>query len=72
MPEHDTESYDNKNRKMVISSDATETMIDRLGKPPYNLSRSACFRIGVKMLHDYVIEDRLPEEGHKGEESSPV
>lgn len=50
-------------RKMVISSAETEKMVERLNQEPFNLSRSECFRVGTKFLYDYLIENRLPDEG---------
>lgn len=49
-------------RKMILSSEETEDMVDILAAPPYNLSRSAIYRMGAKMLYEYLIQDKLPDE----------
>ena len=49
-------------RKMILSSDETEKMVLQLARPPYSLSRSAVYRIGAKMLYEYLINDKLPDE----------
>lgn len=55
-------------RKMVISSEETEAMIARLAEPPFNLSRSGAFRVGIKFLHDYLVDNKLPDDGQQIEE----
>lgn len=64
----DGNSNSEEHRKMVISSDETEQMVERLAQPPFNLSRSACFRVGTKFLHDYLIHNKLPDDGQQVED----
>lgn len=52
---------DDNLRKMVLSSEETEKRIDDLSNPPHRLSRSAAYRAGIKFLHDYLINDKLPD-----------
>lgn len=58
-------------RKMILSSDETEKMVTELGRPPLNLSRSAVYRIGAKMLYEYLIHDKLPDEEKDSSHAEP-